>query len=141
MARDLTSRLKAAAHAVALVRERLAALGPVRVEGDQMYAGETLLNRDETLVDSIYDDTLFGCTIFLGPTRIATRATARGSKARALGTNASDEIIALVLERGETFVGSTETLGRTWAIVYEPLEDAAGKRIGMLACYREIISR
>ncbi len=141
MARDLTSRLTAAAHAVSLVRERLRTLGPIRVEGDRLYAGDFLLNGDESLVDEIYDDTLFGCTIFLGPTRIATRATAKGSTQRALGTQASPDVVAQVFERGEIFSGSTKTLGRTWAIVYEPLDDAAGKRIGMLACYREIFSR
>jgi len=139
MARDLTSRLKAAAHAVRLAREHLAALGPLRVDGDQLFAGETLINGDESVVDAVYEKTLFGCTVFLGPTRIATRASERGSTERALGTTASPEVVHQVFERGETFAGSTETLGKTWAIVYEPLEDADGRRIGMIAGYRELI--
>lgn len=139
MARDLTTRLQAAAHAVQLARKHLADLGPLRAVGEELYAGDTLLNGDTAVVDRVYDATLFGCTIFLGGTRIATRASERGSAERALGTQASPEIIAQVFERGETFAGATETLGRTWAIVYEPLDDADGRRIGMIAGYRELI--
>ncbi len=139
MARDLTSRIKAARHAVALARRLLAEHGPLHVKGDEMFAGATLLNGDESIVDAVYEETLFGCTIFLGPVRIATRATAKGTSRRALYTRANDMIIAHVLEGGEVFAGQTETLGKSWAIVYEPLDDAQGHRIGMIAGYRELL--
>jgi methyl-accepting chemotaxis protein len=139
MARDLTSRLKAAAHAVELLRARLAAHGPIRRIADDLFAGDKRLNGDEQIVDEVYDATLFGTTIFLGGVRIATRAVEVGSTERALGTMAAEEVIEMVFVRGETFTGATETLGRRYAIVYEPLEDADGQRIGMLAGYRELV--
>lgn len=139
MARDLSSRLKAAAAAVALVREKLASLGPLRVEGDKLFAGDTLVNSDEALVDAVYDATLFGSTIFLGGVRIATRAVAAGTDQRALGTSAAPEVIEQVFGRGEVYTGTTETLGNTYAIVYEPLVDGAGRRVGMIAGYRELL--
>lgn len=139
MARDLSNRLKAAAGAVALVREKLAALGPLRVEGGALYAGDTLINGDEALVDAVYDATLFGSTVFLGGTRIATRAVAAGTDQRATGTSAAPEVIEQVYGRGEVYTGTTETLGNAYAIVYEPLVDAEGRRVGMIAGYRELL--
>ena len=139
MVRDLSSRLKAAAGAIALLREYMRSFGPIRVVGDQIYAGPKLLNGDEELVDMFYERTLFGTTIFRGGVRIATRAVQSGEQERALGTSAAPEVITMVFGRGETFAGTTRTLGNEYAIVYEPLEDATGRRIGMLAGYRELI--
>ena len=58
----------------------------------------------------------------------------------AIGTCASDEVSRLVLEEGGTFRGMTNTLGRSYAIVYVPLLDDDRRRIGMLAAYRELIA-
>jgi hypothetical protein len=72
--------------------------------------------------------------------RISTRAVARGNTERALGTRANDEATKFVFEDGGTFRGTTVTLGKTWVIVYEPLDDANGRRIGMLGAWRELVA-
>lgn len=103
-----------------------------------MFAGSTLLNGHERIVDAVKEKTRFGCTVFLGNERIATVASERGKTERALGTTANDEVTRIVFEEGRTFRGKTKTLGRWWAIVYVPLDDAEGTRVGMLAAYREL---
>ena len=137
---DLSNRLKMAEQATGMAHKLIAAEGPVRVDGDQLFAGDTLLNGHTAIVDAVYDATLFGCTIFLGNVRIATRAVAKGQKERALGTRTNDEVTKLVFEDGGTFRGTTVTLGKTWVIVYEPLDDADGRRVGMVAAWRELVA-
>ncbi len=76
----------------------------------------------------------------LGNVRIATRAVAKGHTERALGTRTNDEVTKLVFEDGGTFRGTTVTLGKTWVIVYIPLDDANGRRVGMVAAWRELVA-
>jgi methyl-accepting chemotaxis protein len=136
---DLDNRLKVADHAISIAQSLIAAAGPVSVVNDRVFAGSTLINGNEAIVDAVYAATLFGCTIFHRNVRIATRAVAKGESARALGTTANDEVTALVYRDGGTFRGQTTTLQKTWAIVYVPLVDAAGARIGMISAYRELV--
>jgi methyl-accepting chemotaxis protein len=137
---DLSNRLKMAEQATVMVKKRIAAEGPIRLEGDRLFAGSTLLNGHTAIVDAVYDATLFGSTIFVGNVRIATRAAAKGSTERALGTRTNDEVTTLVFTNGGTFRGTTETLGKTWVIVYVPLDDATGQRVGMVAAWRELVA-
>lgn len=136
---SLENRLKVADHAVAMCQRLIAAEGPVVVVDDRLFAGPTLLNGNETIADAVYAATLFGCTIFHRNVRIATRAVAKGETARALGTTANDEVTAVVYRDGGTFRGQTTTLKKTWAIVYAPLLDVSGARVGMIAAYRELV--
>lgn len=135
---DLENHLKVAERAVKLARKMLDELGPLRLEKGVLRAGDTILNENQALVDAVYDSTLFGCTIFLGNLRIATRATAKGSATPAIGTSANEEVTELVFRRGGRFRGTTKTLDKDWVIVYEPLDDGTGRRVGMLAAYREL---
>lgn len=137
MAVDLTNRLKIADRTLAKLRAALDGLGPLRVDGDRLFAGEHCLNGRQELVETIAKECHCGCTIFLGNVRIATTAREKGEAGPAVGTRANEEITERVFGRGEDFRGVTTTIGREWVIVYEPLDDAEGRRIGMLAAYRE----
>ena len=137
--RNLTNRLKVADRAVRLALDLLEQEGPITVKDGVMRAGRRVLNDDNRIVDQVEESTRFGCTIFLGNVRIATTAVAKGASGRAIGTQANAEITELVYQRGETFRGQTTTIGRDWAIVYVPLDDVDGQRVGMLAAYREIL--
>ncbi|MCP4502518.1 MAG: hypothetical protein GY822_21415 [Deltaproteobacteria bacterium] len=77
---------------------------------------------------------------FFGNVRIATRASFRGSTASAYGSTANDEVSELVLRQGEIFRGQTRTLERDWIIIYKPLDDEEGQRVGMIAAFREVES-
>ncbi len=136
----MENRLRAAEHTLQVLYRLLAQHGPIAVRHDQLFAGELLLNGNEAIVDAVYEQTLFHTTIFLNDVRIATRAVARGETTRALGTRAPDDIRQQVLARGQAFRGRTHTLGKDYVIVYEPLHDAAGARVGMVAAYRELVA-
>ncbi len=134
---DLTNRLKMAERALLKLRARLAELGPLRLDDGVIYAGDTRISGNQALVERIRHETFCGCTVFLGNVRVATTATQAGHDEPALGTAANDEVSELVFGRGEVFRGVTQTIGRVWVIVYEPLCDASGARIGMIAAFRE----
>lgn len=135
---NLENRLRAAEHAVTVLRKLIAEQGPITVHEKQVFAGTMLLNGDASIVDATYEQTLFSSTIFHGNVRIATRAVAQGESERAIGTRANDEVTRQVFEKGEVFRGRTTTLGKEWVIVYVPFHAANGQRIGMLAAYREL---
>ena len=111
--------------------------GDIEVKNDLLYFGNTLINDQNDLVDQILEKTQFGCTIFLDSIRISTTAKAKNSNKRSIGTSANAMIIQKVLKNGETFTGSTETIGKSWIIVYSPLRDKTNEIIGMLATFRE----
>ena len=129
--------LHAADTAGLFATSQIALLGPLRTDGSTIYAGSIDLSTRQDLPDMVERETGFGCTIFLGNTRIATTATEAGSTERALGTQANQLVTQLVFRDGEVFSGVTETIGKDWVIVYRPLYGADGKRIGMVASFRE----
>ena len=104
--------------------------GPWRVEGGNLYKGDTLMNNNFEIVDLIseltHGDTV---TIFLGDTRVATTVLADGE--RAVGTQASDIVRETVLERGEIYLGQANVVGNTYQTAYMPIKDEAGNIIGM----------
>lgn len=115
----------------------LAKMGDIRIDRDHLYAGTTLLNGDITLVDLVVSKTGFGCTIFKENVRVSTTATAKNSNQRSIGSKANAMITETVFQNGETFVGVTETIGKSWIITYAPLVDNKQQIVGMLATFKE----
>jgi two-component system NtrC family sensor kinase len=121
----------------------LAAAVPI-FEGSRMigalYGGQ-LLNRDESLVDTVRNRLSQGekykerpiatATLFLHDLRIATNVTLPDGK-RALGTRASAEVKAAVLDQGRRWTGRAWVLSDWYITAYGPLEDIFGRRVGML---------
>ncbi len=130
--------LEIADAAIGITELQLARAGPIEVRGGQVYAGETLLNNSTEIVDAVERQSGFGCTIFHTNVRIATTARAANEDERAVGTRANEEITRLVYGEGQVFRGVTRTIGKDWVIVYVPLPDRDGQRIGMLATWREL---
>ena len=120
--------------AMLALRAKLEGLGPLRDTPEGLYAGPTKLAGD-IVVRDIERETQQGATIFRANRRVATTARAVRSDAPALGTHASAAITEHVLEQGHVFRGVTRTIGRKWVIRYEPLQDADGSRVGMLATF------
>ena len=77
--------------------------GDWEVKGDKLYKGNTVLNDNVEIVDKIGEDTGDTVTIFQGDTRIATNVMVNGE--RAIGTQASPEVISTVIKQGERFMG------------------------------------
>ncbi len=118
----------------------LVAAAPVEGGGAVLYGG-VLLNRNFSLVDSVWDLVFRGdryagadagsVTIFQNDVRIST--TVRNAEGeRALGSRASADVAAAVLDRGQTWRGRAFVV-RDWYISgYEPIRDSGGRAVGML---------
>jgi len=98
---------------------------------DKLFKGETQMNNNFEMVDKIGELTGDKVTIFQGATRIATNVKSDAG-ARAVGTKAAENIVATVLNKGETYIGKAQVVGIWNQTAYEPITDAERKIIGML---------
>ena len=99
-------------------------------QGGKLAKGSSVLNDDNTVVDTIKQETGIVSTIFLGDTRIATSITDEQGN-RIIGTKANPEVIETVLVKGEEFKGATTINGKLYKTLYTPLRDESGRIIGM----------
>jgi methyl-accepting chemotaxis protein len=104
--------------------------GDWKATDGELYKGTTLMNDNFDLVDAIGEDTGDTVTIFSGDTRIATNVLIDGE--RAVGTQASEEVIETVITNGELYLGEANVVGNQYQTAYMPLTDASGQVIGML---------
>ncbi|RYD04315.1 hypothetical protein N752_15845 [Desulforamulus aquiferis] len=79
------------------------------MEGDKLYKGEMLINGNEAIVDNIGKLTGDTCTIFLNDTRITTNVVRDGQ--RAVGTQASPQVIETVLKNKQPYYGEAVVVG------------------------------
>jgi two-component system NtrC family sensor kinase len=103
--------------------------------------GGVLLNRNYEIVDRIknyvyrdeqYDGKEMGtAAIFQWDVRISTNVK-HASGLRAIGTRASSDVYAKVLENGEPFIGRDYVVYADYITAYEPLLNTRGSIIGML---------
>ncbi|HAQ07749.1 MAG TPA: methyl-accepting chemotaxis protein [Bacillus bacterium] len=103
--------------------------GEWRSEGDKLYKGSALINENEEIVDYIGELTGGTVTIFNGDTRVTTNVVKDGK--RAVGTQASEEVVKHTLEGGHTFYGEANVVGHEYQTAYQPIKDQNGKTIGM----------
>ncbi|MGM0549148.1 MAG: cache domain-containing protein, partial [Bacillota bacterium] len=104
--------------------------GEWRLEGDQLYKGQTLMNENYQLVDKIGRLTQGNTvTIFAGDKRVATNVMAAGK--RAVGTRVSGPVKETVLKSGQNFFGEANVVGHLYQTAYQPLRNAQGKIVGI----------
>lgn len=104
--------------------------GNWEIKDNKLYKGTTVLNDNFEVVDKIGEDTGDTVTIFQGDTRIATNVMMNGE--RAIGTQASPEVVSTVLDQGENYYGEANVVGQLYQTAYMPLENKAGEIIGIL---------
>ncbi|CAI6237232.1 Methyl-accepting chemotaxis protein TlpC [Bacillus subtilis] len=104
--------------------------GDWQVKNNKLYKGQTQINGNEDIVDLLGEKTGDTITIFQGDTRVATNVMKNGE--RAVGTQASSEVIAAVLKKGKRFYGQADVAGSAYQTAYMPLKDQNGNIIGML---------
>ncbi|WP_024572181.1 methyl-accepting chemotaxis protein TlpC [Bacillus subtilis] len=104
--------------------------GDWQVKNKKIYKGQTQINGNEDIVDLLGEKTGDTITIFQGDTRVATNVMKNGE--RAVGTQASSEVIAAVLKKGKRFYGQADVAGSSYQTAYMPLKDQNGNIIGML---------
>jgi methyl-accepting chemotaxis protein len=112
---------------LALINEKYP--GQWKVENNNLYKGDKLLNKDFEIVDKISEATKAECTIFLNDTRITT--TIMEKENRVIGTKADEKVISYVLDQGKDFTGSAKVVDVQYKTVYVPIKDSDGTNIGM----------
>ncbi|WP_194270744.1 methyl-accepting chemotaxis protein [Fictibacillus phosphorivorans] len=95
----------------------------------KLYKGETLFNENFSVVDEIGKVTGDTVTIFQGDTRVATNVMIDGK--RAVGTQVSPEVKAVVLKEGKSFYGEAEVVGKKYMTAYMPLKNENDEIIGI----------
>ncbi|OZT80511.1 hypothetical protein CHL76_08280 [Marinococcus halophilus] len=68
-------------------------------------------------------------TIFMNDTRVTTNVMLDGE--RAVGTQASDEVVETVLQDEAMYTGKADVVGTSYQTAYEPIYNEAGEPIGM----------
>jgi methyl-accepting chemotaxis protein len=104
--------------------------GSWTVEEGNLIKGDTVINGDVAVVDTIKSEINVLATIFLNDTRIATSVLDQQGN-RMLGTQASKDVIDKVLVKGENYRGEVTIDGEIYKTLYTPIKDDAGKVIGM----------
>lgn len=104
--------------------------GEWSVKEGNLYKGTHLINNDAVVVDKIGDNSDSLITIFLGDTRITTTVK-KEDGTRAIGTQASPEVVEKVLKQGQTFIGNANVVGTECDTIYTPIKDKSGQIIGM----------
>lgn len=94
-----------------------------------LYKGTTVINENYTLVDQVKKSTNALVTIFMGDTRVATNVMNQGK--RAIGTQASDNVIQTVLKEGKDYIGIADVVGSKYLTKYTPIRNSQGEAIGM----------
>ncbi|WP_117149144.1 methyl-accepting chemotaxis protein [Paraliobacillus zengyii] len=103
--------------------------GEWEIQNNRLYKGATMMNDNFDVVDKIGEDTGDTVTIFQGDTRIATNVMLDGE--RAVGTQASPEVIETVITNAESFYGEADVAGNNYQTAYMPIENGAGEVIGI----------
>ena len=104
--------------------------GEWRLEGEELYKGNTPMNENYDLVDKIGRLTQGNTvTIFAGDTRVATNVMNDGE--RAVGTSVSGPVKETVLNQGENFYGEANVVGNIYQTAYQPLRNAQNEIIGI----------
>ncbi|MCW2248654.1 methyl-accepting chemotaxis protein [Azospirillum fermentarium] len=97
-----------------------------------LYVGDTRLDGDTTVVDTVRGLTGGMATVFRGDTRVATNVL-KDDGTRAVGTRlAAGPVYDTVLTQGKSFRGVADILGQAYFTAYDPLFDARGNVAGVL---------
>lgn len=104
--------------------------GEWHMDGSNLYKGDTLMNDNTELIDSISEKTGVMLTLFAGDTRIATTITSDDGN-RVVGTKAADNVVKSVIQNKTIYSGKAVVLEREAYAYYVPLVDKDNNVIGM----------
>lgn len=116
--------------------------GEWRLDGDNLYKGDTLINSNYEVVDEISTKTGILATIFAGDTRVSTTVKDESGN-RKINTQAQDDVQEKVLKNNEPYQGYANVAGKNADTYYVPLLDKDGKVIGMwfVGIYSDVIKQ
>lgn len=104
--------------------------GDWSLDGDKLYKGNTLINKNYNFIDGFANDTKTLVTLFANDTRIATNVKDKNGN-RSIGTKASAAVIKEVLKSKSKYKGTADVAGSAADTYYVPLYDKSGKVVGM----------
>ena len=131
-------------HAMALLKEKAAKLGPAEVKGEEPVAGKTApalffgkvkMNNNFALVDEVQKEMGATATFFVRSgdeyVRVATNVK-KDDGSRAIGTILDPKGKAIgSIRSGEAYYGEADILGKAYVTGYEPIRDNNGNVIGI----------
>lgn len=107
--------------------------GDYRLEGDVLYKGDYCVTENVAVIDSFTKGSDVSVTLFYGDTRRATSLIDKETGSRIVGTKASDVVVSTVLQGGKDYyTDKIEINGENYYAYYKPVEDDAGKVVGMV---------
>jgi PAS domain S-box-containing protein len=118
-----------------LLHNRFTALGTPSVSGGKLMYGGQVINDNFQVVDSIEADVGDKATVFqkIGDkaVRISTNVIGADGK-RAVGTEVSATVYDNVINKGQTYYGTADVVGKKYVVAYEPIKNSQGDIIGIL---------
>jgi len=128
---------------ITALEERLAKIGPARVDGTDkagdktvpaMFFGPRKINNNYDVVDEIKKQSGATATIFVKSgddfIRVSTNVLTPEGK-RGVGTALARAKAYEAVSKGEAFCGDVDVLGTPFSACYHPVKDGAGKIIGV----------
>lgn len=128
---------------IATLNERLAKIGPAKLEGSDkagdktvpaIFFGPRKINGNYDVVDEIKKSTGATATIFVKDgedfVRVSTNVLTPEGK-RGVGTALAKAKAYEAVSKGENFCGDVDVLGTAFAACYSPIKGADGKVIGV----------
>jgi len=108
---------------------------PSIVNGELLLGSSYRVNNNFEIVDEVQNLLGGAATIFQKKgnqaIRISTNVIGEDGK-RAVGTPVSDAVYDAVINKGQTYYGSANVVGKEYITAYEPIKDASGEIIGIL---------
>lgn len=102
-------------------------------EDGHMMKGDFDLSADETVIDSWTKGFDIDVTLFYGDTRMSTSLRNSATGERMVGTQASPEVKAAVLDGGQEYeTTKVEINGKNYYAFYMPLKNPDGSTVGMI---------
>jgi sensor histidine kinase regulating citrate/malate metabolism len=118
-----------------LLRNRFAEYGAPSITGGKIAYGGHVVNDNFEVVDSVEADMGSKATVFqkTGNTaiRVSTNVIGADGK-RAVGTEVSGPVYDAVINKGQTYYGTADVVGKKFVVAYEPIKNARGEIIGIL---------
>jgi len=122
-----------AKEAMKLLQSKLAAYGAPHIEGMNLFFGERKINDDFAAVDAVKEALGVNATVFMKQEakfiRVSTNVIRDGK--RALGTELDPKgPVYPLINKGESYYGKADILGKPYETGYEPILDANKQVIG-----------
>lgn len=134
-----------AATTVEMAEQLLHGLGRVHRDGQELKAGDRVLNEDRDLLSRVGRATGLGLSLYLGNRRVASFSPIDAGPAHELGGYADAQLVDVVLRRRETFRGQLELAGRPHIVACRPLVVPGGHEeygtLGMIEAFHDLSAR